>query len=89
MIVGRLVLFFGNKATEPSPGGVVHVGMWVGINEFIHSSGRVKIYSVDKDAPNFDAYNLNRYVRTKRIINSDVGEIINLTETNEFEVAAQ
>ncbi|WP_299395161.1 SH3 domain-containing C40 family peptidase [uncultured Gelidibacter sp.] len=83
------LLFFGRKATETSPERVIHVGMWIGNNEFIHSAGRVKINSVDKNAPNFDAYNLNRYLRTKRVVNSDVGEVIDLTETNVFEAAAQ
>src|SRR5699024_4878699 len=32
------LLFFGRPATETSPQRVVHVGMWIGNNEFIHSS---------------------------------------------------
>ena len=83
------LLFFGKKATETSPERVIHVGMWIGNNEFIHSAGRVKINSVDKNAANFDAYNLNRYLRTKRVVNSDIGEVIDLTETNVFETSAQ
>ncbi|MBJ7882951.1 C40 family peptidase [Gelidibacter salicanalis] len=81
------LLFFGKKATETSPERVIHVGMWIGNNEFIHSAGRVKINSVDKNAANFDAYNLNRYLRTKRVAKSDIGEVINMTETAVFEVS--
>lgn len=72
------LLFFGVPATETSPERVVHVGMWIGNNEFIHSAGRVKINSVDKDAPNYDAYNVNRYLRTKRPLSSDLGGLIDL-----------
>ena len=58
--------------------------MWVGNNEFIHSSGQVKISSVDKDAPNFDEYNLNRYLRSKRLLKSNNGDLLNLTKTQLF-----
>ncbi len=72
------LLFFGRKATDSTAEKVVHVGMWIGNNEFIHSSGQVRISSVDKNAPNFDIDNLNRYLRSKRIVNSPNGAIINL-----------
>ena len=72
------LLFFGVKATETSPERVVHVGMWIGNNEFIHSAGRVKTSSVDEDAPNYDAYNVNRYLRTKRPLNGPKEGLINL-----------
>ena len=61
------LLFFGRKATDTTAEKVVHVGMWIGDNEFIHASGRVKISSMDKASKNYDEYNLNRYLRTKRI----------------------
>lgn len=61
------LLFFGTKATDSAREKVVHVGMWIGNNEFIHSSGRVRVSSVDKASKNYDEYNLNRYLRTKRI----------------------
>ncbi|MGC1632484.1 MAG: SH3 domain-containing C40 family peptidase [Gelidibacter sp.] len=72
------LLFFGAKATDSTKERVVHVGMWIGNNEFIHSAGRVKINSVDKDAPNYDAYNVNRYLRTKRPLNGPKEGLINL-----------
>lgn len=72
------LLFFGRKATDSTSEKVVHVGMWIGNNEFIHASGKVRISSVDKNAPNFDIDNLNRYLRSKRIVNSPNGAIINL-----------
>ncbi|MGB5665292.1 MAG: SH3 domain-containing C40 family peptidase [Maribacter sp.] len=64
---GGDLLFFGTKATDSAKEKVVHVGMWIDNNEFIHSSGRVRISSVDKASKNYDEYNLNRYLRTKRI----------------------
>ncbi|UCS92518.1 C40 family peptidase [Echinicola marina] len=64
--VGDL-LFFGRKATEDSPERIVHVGMWIGNNSFIHSRGRVRISSFDPESPNYDEYELGRYLRTKRI----------------------
>ena len=75
------LLFFGTKATDSSKERVVHVGMWIGNNEFINSAGRVKINSVDKEAPNYDAYNVNRYLRTKRPLNGTKEGLINLKST--------
>ncbi len=67
------LLFFGKSATDSTRERVTHVGMWIGNNEFIHAPGleaHVRISSVDAEAENFDEFNLNRYLRTKRIINS-------------------
>lgn len=72
------LLFFGTKATDSAIERVVHVGMWIGNNEFIHSAGRVKINSVDKEAQNYDAYNVDRYLRTKRPLNGTKEGLINL-----------
>ncbi len=78
------LLFFGTPATALKKERVVHVGMWIGNNEFIHSSGQVRISSVDKNAPNFDTDNLNRYLRTKRLINTTDKTILNLKENPVF-----
>lgn len=61
------LLFFGIPATEDSRERVVHVGMWIGDNSFIHSRGRVRVSSFDPSSENYDEYELNRYLRTKRI----------------------
>jgi len=74
------LLFFGTPATKDKKERVVHVGMWIGNNEFIHSSGRVHISSVDKNAPNYDEHNFNRYLRSKRILNQKDKNIINLAK---------
>ncbi len=64
--VGDL-LFFG-RINEDKSERATHVGMWLGNNQFIHSSGDVHISSMDSLAENFDDYYFNRYLRTKRII---------------------
>jgi len=66
--VGDL-LFFGEKATEEKKERVVHVGMWIGNGEFIHSRGLVRIPALNPENPNYDEYEFNRYLRTKRIVN--------------------
>jgi gamma-D-glutamyl-L-lysine dipeptidyl-peptidase len=61
------LLFFGSPAKDGKSERVVHVGMWIGNNEFIHSAGRVRISSMDPAAANFDAPELKRFLRAKRI----------------------
>lgn len=73
--VGDL-LFFGKEATDTTDRRVVHVGMWIGNNQFIHSAGRVHISSVDSTAQNFDAFNLDRYLEARRYLNNWDGNII-------------
>jgi cell wall-associated NlpC family hydrolase len=65
------LLFFGRPATDTTSERVVHVGMWIGNNEFIHSSGSVHVSSVAKEAPNYDDFNYNRYLRTKRLLDQE------------------
>ncbi|MBD3628880.1 C40 family peptidase [Cyclobacterium sp.] len=77
--VGDL-LFFGVPATAESKERVVHVGMWIGDNQFIHSRGRVRISSFDPNDENYDAYELNRYLRTKRIRNKPSEHILSVDQ---------
>jgi gamma-D-glutamyl-L-lysine dipeptidyl-peptidase len=67
------LLFFGEKATPEKPEKVVHVGMWIGNNQFIHSSGMVKVSSFDKNYANYDSHNASRYLRARRILGSEKG----------------
>jgi SH3-like domain-containing protein len=83
--VGDL-LFFGEKTKEDKKERVVHVGMWIGNGEFIHSRGLVRVSSFDPENPNYDEYELNRYLRTKRIVNVPSEHILsvsNLITTNQ------
>ncbi|MFO7826868.1 MAG: C40 family peptidase [Cyclobacterium sp.] len=77
--VGDL-LFFGVPATAENKERVVHVGMWIGDNQFIHSRGRVRISSFDPNDENFDEYELNRYLRTKRIRNKPSEHILSVDQ---------
>lgn len=61
------LLFFG-RITPEGQEKVTHVGMWLGDNQFIHSSGLVRIASMDANSPVYDAFNKNRFLRAKRIL---------------------
>ncbi len=80
LIPGDL-LFFGRKATDSTSEKVVHVGMWIGNNKFIHSLGNVHISSADTSATDFDEYNYNRYLRTKRITPESNENLIRLSKS--------
>ena len=67
------LLFFGTKASDQAPEKVTHVGMWIGNSEFIHASGKVRISSMNAEAPNFDAYEKNRFLRAKRLLGNAQG----------------
>jgi len=80
LIPGDL-LFFGRKATDSTSEKVVHVGMWIGDKQFIHSLGNVHISTTDTTAADFDEYNYNRYLRTKRIL-PDSEKVIMLSQSD-------
>lgn len=83
LIPGDL-LFFGKKATATSPEKVIHVGMWIGGNKFIHAMGDVHISNMDPTAEDFDEYNFNRYLRTKRVLGEEDAKLIQLTQSDLF-----
>ncbi len=62
------LLFFGRKAENGKSERIVHVGIYLGNREYIHSSGKVRLNSFDPDSPIFDEYNLKRFVRARRVI---------------------
>jgi hypothetical protein len=76
------LLFFGRKATSDKNQRVTHVGIWLGNNkmEFIHASGNVHINSMDETQANYDAFNKNRYLGSKRYLNVKDEKIINLKD---------
>jgi len=78
------LLFFGVKATDSTKEKVVHVGMWIGNNEFIHASDMVRVGSVDKASKNYDEYNVDRYLRTKRILKERDKDLIDLRRVSMF-----
>jgi gamma-D-glutamyl-L-lysine dipeptidyl-peptidase len=62
------LLFFGRPATDSTAEKVVHVGMWVGDQQFIHASNMVRLSSMDAQAPNYDDYERKRFLRAKRLL---------------------
>ena len=78
------LLFFGRKATDSTSEKVVHVGMWIGNNEFIHASEMVRISSMDKNADNYDKHNHDRYLRSKRILKENDDALISLVKNPVF-----
>ena len=62
------LLFFGTKADGTRKERVTHVAIYIGNNDFIHSSGRVRINSLDKSKDYFSAYRFNSLLRAKRIL---------------------
>jgi uncharacterized protein YgiM (DUF1202 family) len=75
------LLFFGRPATATTTERVTHVGMWIGNNQFIHASGNVRVASFDKAAPNYDEFNMKRFLRAKRILNATGGNSMKLSST--------
>ena len=66
------LVFFGTKATDDNPKeSVVHVGIYIGNQEFIHASDYIHISSFDPESEHYDEYNKNRYLRTMRYIGSE------------------
>lgn len=78
------LLFFGRKATNNKTEKVIHVGMWIGDNKFIHSMGNVHISTMDPDDEDFDEYNYKRYLRTKRLLGQQEEQLIHLTQSDLF-----
>lgn len=76
------LLFFGTKATPEKKRRVVHVGIWLGNDkqEFIHASGNVHLSSMDATQPNYDEFNKNRYLGSKRYLGIEDEMIMNLKE---------
>lgn len=83
------LIFFGRRGNQVRPERITHVGIYIGDKKFLHSSGRVRLDSFDKDDPNYNEYRLNTIVRIKRLLeNKDLLEklkiINNKFYTEEF-----
>ncbi len=74
------LLFFGTPAKEGKKQRVTHVGIWLGNakGEFIHASGNVHLSSINEDEEHFDAFNKNRYLGSRRYLNTTDTNIIHL-----------
>ena len=79
------LIFFGTKGpkgtndyedSEPNDERVVHVGIYIGDNHFIHASDYVRINSFNPSDALYDKFNADRYLRSKRYIEN--GKPINV-----------
>lgn len=78
------LIFFGKKADESGPERVTHVGIYIGEKLLLHSSGRVKIDSFDKNHSSFNEELFNKIVRIRRIFGqSEIIDQLKLTN-NKF-----
>lgn len=78
------LVFFGTRAADEEGEKVVHVGIYLGHKRFIHASDYVRISSFDPADSLYDAFNANRYLRTKRIIGEENSEGIEELFHNPF-----
>lgn len=82
--VGDL-LFFGRPATDSTRKKVTHVALWIGDGQFIHSSKRVRISSVDSLSTYYDGFNKSRYLGSKRYLGNLTGNIEDLKGIDRIE----
>ena len=80
------LLFFGKKATKTNKQRIVDVDIWLGNNkmEFIHASGNVHISSMDSKQPNYDEFNKNRYLGSRRYLGIKDDLILDLKEVLKY-----
>lgn len=70
------LLFFGSmRHGRPN---ATHVGMYIGDSEYIHSSGMVRINSLDSTRANFSRPRLDAFLGARRIIGAGYGNGIQL-----------
>jgi len=74
------LLFFGTPAKDGKKQRVTHVGIWLGNNkgEFIHSASNVHLSSINENEKNFDEFNKNRYLGSRRYLGIEDDKIIDL-----------
>ncbi len=65
------LIYFGESAEENINEKVVHVAISLGGDRFIHASDYVRVNSFNPKDPLYDAFNTQRYLRTKRIIGAE------------------
>jgi cell wall-associated NlpC family hydrolase len=71
------LLFFGTM--RDSKPRVTHVAVYKGDTEFIHSSGRVRISSLDSTRNNYSGYKKSFLLSARRIIGSDDPGIVQIS----------
>lgn len=74
------LMFFGVEATKDKKQRVTHVGIWLGNDrqEFIHSSRRVRINSMNPELDIFDTWCSENYLGSRRYLDVEDKEILKL-----------
>jgi gamma-D-glutamyl-L-lysine dipeptidyl-peptidase len=66
------LLFFGR--IQDGKKRITHTGMYIGDTEFIHSSGMVRINSLDSTRANYSRYRAATLLGARRIIGATPGK---------------
>lgn len=66
------LLFFGRAAREDRPERIWHVAIYLGDKEFVHCAGKVRINSLDENAPHYDEERARTFVRARRLIGTSL-----------------
>lgn len=74
------LMFFGTKATEDKKQRVTHVGIWLGNGnqEFIHSSKRVRLNSMNPQSEIYDSWCSEHYLGSRRYLDVEIKELLKL-----------
>lgn len=78
------LVFFGTPASDGLGGHATHTGMWIGRNSFIHSSGKIKISSVDPESPLYDKYYHQKFIGAVRYIPENADLLASLSVKSIF-----
>lgn len=58
------LLFFSDRPDKR----ITHVAIYIGNWQYIHAAGRVKVNSLDEQAPDFDAFRFNTFIGARRVL---------------------
>ena len=78
------LLFFGLSGDQTRKEKITHVAIYLGDNDFIHASGRVRINSLEKTKSNFSKHRLTTFIRAKRIVTSINQNGVQSIDSNPF-----
>lgn len=76
------LLFFGSVSN--SRPRVTHVAIYKGDSEYIHSSGRVMVNSLDSARTNYSSYRRNSLLSARRVIGSEAYQGISLVRDHKW-----
>ncbi|HVO72754.1 MAG TPA: C40 family peptidase [Ignavibacteriaceae bacterium] len=62
------LLFFGEKGKDSLKDKIVHVALYIGDGDYINASGKVRINSLSKNKPNYNAYRDDSFICARRVL---------------------